>query len=129
MRRLRDAMPPGAELVYSTDVTWHKTSARQSRIGYRLDVILQGKRVPFAEFAINIESDPPWTPAAQRRGTRSVTVDPLEWRFDSTHERVNGYLRAIREIVDTPEVLHKGLPRKPPTREEVGHALHDVTPD
>lgn len=128
MRRLRDALPPGAELIYSTDVSWHPTSNRHSRIGYRLDIVLQGRRVPFAEFAIHIEADPPWTPQAQRRGTTGVFVSPLEFNT-SEYPRVDNYFRALREIVDTPEVLHSGLPRAAPTREEIGRTLHQLQPD
>jgi hypothetical protein len=125
---LRDALPPGAELIYSTDVSWHKTSNRHSRIGYRLDVVIQGRRVPFAEFAIHVEADLPWTPQAQRRGTTGVFVSPLEFRT-SGYPRVDNYFRALREIVDTPEVLHSGLARAAPGREEIGRTLHQLQPD
>lgn len=128
MRRLRDALPPGAELIYSTDVSWHQTSNRHSRIGYKLDVIIQGKRVPFAEFAIHIEADPPGTPAPQRRGTTGIFVSPLEFRH-SEYPHVEAYFRTVRELVDTPEVLHSGLPRAAPDREQIGRDLHQLEPE
>jgi hypothetical protein len=128
MRRLRDALPPGAELIYSTDVSWHQTSSRHSRIGYKLDIVIQGRRVPFAEFAIHVEADRPWTPAVQRRGATGIRVDPLEFRH-SEHPNVDNYFRALRELVDTPEVLRSGLPRSSADREQIGRDLHRLEPE
>lgn len=128
MRRMRDALPPGAELIYSTDVSWHQTSNRHSRIGYKLDLVIQGQRVPFAEFAIHIEADPPGTKQAQRRGTRGVFVSPLQFH-GSEYPRVDNYLKALRELVDTPAVLHSGLPRSAPDREQIGRQLHRLEPE
>jgi hypothetical protein len=127
MRRLRDALPPGAELIYSTDVSWHQSSSRHSRIGYKLEIVIQGRRVPFADFAIHIEADRPWTPAAQRRGATGVYVSPLEFHR-SEYPRVDNYFHALRELVDTPEVLHSGLPRSPPNREQMGRELNKLEP-
>lgn len=127
MRRLRDALPPGAELIYSTDVSFHESSNRHSRIGYKLDLVIQGRQVPFAEFAIHIEADRPWTPAPQRRGTTGIYVSPLEFHV-SNYPHVQTYLEALREIVNIPEVLHSGLPRARPEREQVEHDLHQLEP-
>ena len=128
MRRMRDALPPGAELIYSTDVSWHLGSSRHSRIGYKLDIVIEGRRLPFAEFAIHIEADRPFTPTTQRRGTTGIHVSPLEFRH-TEYPRVNNYFRALRELVNIPEVLHSGLARSRPQREEVGHSLYKLEPE
>jgi hypothetical protein len=111
MRRLRDALPPGATLHYETTLVRHEGTNRAAEITYRIDISFLGKREEFAEFKIKIDSDPPGTPSAERLGTRSIEVEPLTWRDATTIERQR-FLTHVRELVDVPQVLHHGLGRK-----------------
>jgi len=127
MRRLRDSLPPGATLLYQTSVRRQTDAAsRLAEVVYMLDIHFMGERLPFAEFGIHVEGDPPGTPRHLREGTRSITVDPLEWRGygggDLTSplpggqtmsgRQVNRLLQHLREAVDLPQTLLHGLPRQ-----------------
>jgi hypothetical protein len=121
MRSLRDALPKGATLVYETNVVPHPGTSRQANIGYRIDVVINGQRHPFAEFAIGIEIDARGTPRAERLGTRSVVADPIAWRHP-TDPRVDEYFSHLREAVDLPQVLVHGLGRRP----EIGQVRENL---
>ncbi|ATY30903.1 polymorphic toxin type 4 domain-containing protein [Sphingomonas psychrotolerans] len=67
MRELRDllAESKGIELLYETSVEFAPLSMRQSRIVYRIDMVIEGKRIPFAEFDIDIETGVVQAPRAK----------------------------------------------------------------
>jgi hypothetical protein len=112
MRRLRDALPPGAELHYVTSLKRHSGTSRAAEIDYRIDITFQGERMPFAEFQIKIDTDPPGTRAADRLGTRSIEVSPLSPRHHHASDAANRFLDHVRESIDVPQMLHYGLPRR-----------------
>ncbi|HEY6817599.1 MAG TPA: polymorphic toxin type 4 domain-containing protein [Croceibacterium sp.] len=123
MRRLRDALPEGVEMIYHTDVEWHKTTNRQSRIGYKIEMVLNGHRERFAEFAINIDADPPGTLQSQRRGTAGRPwVEKMEWPVLTARNGLSEYLIALEHIVKKPDRL-EGLGPPRPTREQIGTGL------
>ena len=127
MRRLRDILPPGATLTYSTVIEMVASSLRQGKISYQLDITMGGERMPFAKFAINVETDPPWTKRADRKGTRAVTVDGIEWQ-EAPNAAADRYFEHLRSAVNTPPELPFGLPRgETPTRAAQSVALHAAT--
>lgn len=130
MRRLRDALPPGAELHYVTSLKRHSGTSRAAEIDYRIDITFQGERMPFAEFQIKIDTDPPGTPREQRLGTRSIEVSPLAPRASSDSGSAHRLMQHMRESIDVPQVLHYGLPRRPLVEpEQMLIYLYDVDPE
>ena len=100
MRTLRDVLAdkaPGATLVDQSHVEFVPGSTRQGRIVYRIDIVVEGKRLPFAEFDIDIETGvvkPAATAegsAAPRRGkqreTTGITTEGIVPRRAATNSR------------------------------------------
>lgn len=108
MRDLRDALPPGATLSYQTSATFHSGSTRQARIEYKIDITVQGKRTTFAEFAIDIEADPPGTPPAMSRGSHSFVADRIARRYSDSSPAINSLFDGLWEAVNVPRVLAEG---------------------
>jgi hypothetical protein len=130
--RLRDALAdhPGIEILYHTDVTFHPGTSRQSKIGYGIDVVINGERIRFAEFAIHIDSDPPGTAPADRRGSRNPTVDPIEFMTTQRTDAAGRVLDQIRHKVDIPDQLFHGSRNAPdPEYQEVYRQLAASTPE
>lgn len=75
---LRDHAPPGVEFVYRVEITDQGVEARLAGATYGIDMIVNGKRIPFAEFAVRTDPLPADMKAGDPNVSRYVHVDPVE---------------------------------------------------
>ena len=138
MRELRKVLlekAPGAALIDQSSVEFVPGSTRQSRIVYRIDIVVEGQRLKFAEFDIDIETGvvKPATTAegdtAARRGKQLETIGiktgGIEPRQGS-HEFAR-FFESLYNSVDRPGVIEFGLARQS-EKAHVTEAVHMLSP-
>jgi hypothetical protein len=130
LERLRDAAPPGVEFHYVTEVLHQGDNMRLADITYRIDVSLNGVRVPFAEFKIEIDTFSVTAKTPDQITARDIVrADPITFR-SSDHPQIQRILEHLRELADVPRFVTYGLGRgEPVTPVEAAVVLSQVDPD
>ena len=138
MRDLRNALAkqaPGATIVDQSHVEFVPGSTRQSRIVYRIDIVVEGQRLPFAEFDIDIETGVVKPIATTDGGTAAPRGKQLETTGIATggiaprqgsHEFAT-FFDAVYNTVDRPNVIEFGLPRQS-VKTRVDEAVRQMSP-
>lgn len=123
LERLRDSAPPGAEFHYVTEIRPQPDNIRLAEVTYRIDVSLNGERMPFAEFRIDVDpAEAIGKAPAEVRGRDILQVDTIEFR---SHEnpQVQRVLEHLAELVDVPRFAQHGLGRGEPVTAVAAAAL------
>jgi hypothetical protein len=105
--------PPNTTFHYVTEVAAQADGLRLGMIRYRVDVTINGQRMPFAEFGIRVDPLPAHIRPDLVTEQNIVSVEPISFR-DHTDPRLSDILGEMRELVNVPTFVVEGLPRLPP---------------
>ena len=114
LSNLYDNAPPNTTFHYVTEVAAQANDEmRLGMIRYRIDVTINGQRMPFAEFGIRVDPLPAHIRPERVTEQNIVSVEPISFR-DHTDLRLSDILGEMRELVNVPTFVVEGLPRLPP---------------
>jgi hypothetical protein len=113
LSNLAASAPPNATFHYVTEVAAQADGLRLGMIRYRVDVTINGQRMPFAEFGIRVDPLPAHIRPDLVTEQNIVSVEPISFR-DHTDPRLSDILGEMRELVNVPTFVVEGLPRLPP---------------
>ena len=122
--------PPNTTFHCVTEVAAQANGEmRLGMIRYRIDVTINGRRMPFAEFGIRVDPLPAGTRPNPIAEQNIVSVKPISFR-DHPDPRLSDILGEMRKLVNVTTFVVEGLPRLlPPDRAAQLGALQASPPD